>query len=188
MMRDRKSCNTDCALKEVLKNHIVSANHRKIFAWAHNLGTANQSRQEAIQLFEVHRVLIVKATKNPAKALEFGGGQWLWFHGKPLIVRQFNHCGRPKSLSLLRGAAYCFCVWIGFTAAVALAAGTWRRRPSLGWLNVELSLPIFRLALAVFIPWRGAAGLTGARDGTRADGVLDRGRRRLFSTKKRLSE
>ena len=27
-----------------------------------------------------------------------------------------------------------------------------------GWLNVELSLPIFRLALAVFIPWRGADG------------------------------
>ena len=25
-------------------------------------------------------------------------------------------------------------------------------------LNVELSLPIFRLALAVFIPWRGADG------------------------------
>ena len=27
-----------------------------------------------------------------------------------------------------------------------------------GILNVELSLPIFRLALAVFIPWRGADG------------------------------
>ena len=27
-----------------------------------------------------------------------------------------------------------------------------------GGLNVELSLPIFRLALAVFIPWRGADG------------------------------
>ena len=27
-----------------------------------------------------------------------------------------------------------------------------------GTLNVELSLPIFRLALAVFIPWRGADG------------------------------
>ena len=25
-------------------------------------------------------------------------------------------------------------------------------------VNVELSLPIFRLALAVFIPWRGADG------------------------------
>ena len=37
-------------------------------------------------------------------------------------------------------------------------AGTWRCRHSPGWLNVELSLPIFRLALAVFIPWRGAAG------------------------------
>ncbi len=32
---------------------------------------------------------------------------------------------------------------------------TLRERPE---LNVELSLPIFRLALAVFIPWRGAAG------------------------------
>ena len=61
----------------VLKNHIASANHRKIFAWAHNLGTANQSSQEAIQLFEVHRGLVVKATQNPAEALEFGIGQWL---------------------------------------------------------------------------------------------------------------
>ena len=26
------------------------------------------------------------------------------------------------------------------------------------WLDVELSLPTFRLALAVFIPWRGADG------------------------------
>jgi len=39
-----------------------------------------------------------------------------------------------------------------------IAAGTWRRRASAGWVNVELSLPIFRLALAVFIPWRGADG------------------------------
>ena len=30
-------------------------------------------------------------------------------------------------------------------------------------LNVELSLPIFRLALAVFIPWRGAAGFDHQR-------------------------
>ena len=29
--------------------------------------------------------------------------------------------------------------------------------PTVG-INVELSLPIFRLALAVFIPWRGADG------------------------------
>ena len=43
-------------------------------------------------------------------------------------------------------------------ATGSIAAGTWRRRPSPGWLNVELSLPIFRLALAVFIPWRGADG------------------------------
>ena len=32
-----------------------------------------------------------------------------------------------------------------------------------GGLNVELSLPIFRLALAVFIPWRGADGFRPAR-------------------------
>ena len=37
-------------------------------------------------------------------------------------------------------------------------------------------------ALAVFIPWRGGpTHPTGARDGTRADGVLDRRRRRQFS-------
>ena len=35
-------------------------------------------------------------------------------------------------------------------------------------------------ALAVFIPWRGAGRFDRARDGTRADGVWDRGRRRLF--------
>ena len=51
----------------------------------------------------------------------------------------------------------------------------------LGIVNVELSLPIFRLALAVFIPWRGADGFDRRADGTRADGVLDRGRRRIFS-------
>jgi hypothetical protein len=45
-----------------------------------------------------------------------------------------------------------------FFNKIAIAAGTWRRRPSAGWVNVELSLPIFRLALAVFIPWRGADG------------------------------
>src|SRR5580700_1444383 len=58
----------------------------------------------------------------------------------------------------------------------------WRRRPSVGWLNVELSLPSFS-------GWRsrslslgeGLTDSTGARDGTRADGVLDRGRRRKFS-------
>ena len=60
----------------VLKNHIASENHRKIFAWTHNLGTANRSGQEAIPLFELHRLLVVKAT-NPAEAFEFGIGQWL---------------------------------------------------------------------------------------------------------------
>ena len=50
-----------------------------------------------------------------------------------------------------------------------------------GVAQCRASLPIFRLALAAFIPWRGAAVSTGPRDGTRADGVLDRGRRRLFS-------
>jgi hypothetical protein len=30
-----------------------------------------------------HRVLVVKATKNPAEAFEFGIGQWLGYHGKP---------------------------------------------------------------------------------------------------------
>src|SRR5271167_3157634 len=142
--------------------------------------------------------------------------------------------------------------WRRRRATGSIAAGTWRRRASPGWLNVELSLPIFRLD---FIPWRGSAGFhrrsgwhprcwgvgsraapaffflallpggavelpgrsrpapggvelrrggsmsssrcrfsgwtlslgeglpdsTGARDGTRAAGVLDRGRRRLFS-------
>jgi hypothetical protein len=28
---------------------------------------------------------MLKASKNPAEALEFGIGQWLWFHGKPLF-------------------------------------------------------------------------------------------------------
>ena len=53
--------------------------------------------------------------------------------------------------------------WRRRRATGSIAAGTWRRRPSLGWLNVELSLPIFRLALAVFIPRRGADGFRPAR-------------------------
>ena len=53
---------------------------------------------------------------------------------------------------------FSFIAWRRRRATGSIAAGTWRCRHSLGWLNVELSLPIFRLALAVFIPWRGAAG------------------------------
>ena len=37
-----------------------------------------------------------------------------------------------------------------------------RDRSAVRGLNVELSLPIFRLALAVFIPWRGADGIRAA--------------------------
>ena len=51
-----------------------------------------------------------------------------------------------------------------------------------GGLNVELSLPIFRLPRSRSLSLgEGLTDSTGARDGTRADGVLDRGRRRLFS-------
>ena len=63
-----------------------------------------------------------------------------------------------------------------------------RSRPAPGvvdirWgLNVELSLPIFRLPRSRSLSLgEGLTDSTGARDGTRADGVLDRGRRRLFS-------
>ena len=50
-----------------------------------------------------------------------------------------------------------------------------------GVLNVELSLPIFRLPRSRSLSLgEGLTDSTGARDGTRADGVLDRGRRRLF--------
>ena len=52
---------------------------------------------------------------------------------------------------------------------------------SAGWPNVELSLPIFRLRSRSLSLGEGLTDLTGAPDGTRADGVLDRGRRRLFS-------
>jgi hypothetical protein len=31
-------------------------------------------------------VLVVKATKNTAEALEFGIGQWLWFHVMTLVI------------------------------------------------------------------------------------------------------
>ena len=51
-----------------------------------------------------------------------------------------------------------------------------------GGLNVELSLPIFRLPRSRSLSLgEGLTDSTGAPDGTRADGVLDRGRRRLFS-------
>ena len=50
-----------------------------------------------------------------------------------------------------------------------------------GGLNVELSLPIFRLPHSRSLSLgEGLTDSTGARDGTRADAVLDRGRRRLF--------
>jgi hypothetical protein len=37
-------------------------------------GTANQCGKKAIQLFEVHQALIIKASEDPAEALEFGIG------------------------------------------------------------------------------------------------------------------
>src|SRR5271163_520177 len=61
----------------------------------------------------------------------------------------------------IEGGAGFFLFSVLAGGAVELAG---RSRPAPGvvairrGLNVELSLPIFRLALAVFIPWRGAAG------------------------------
>ena len=49
----------------------------------------------------------------------------------------------------------------GATYRVSLA--TTRSQQLAEGINVELSLPIFRLALAVFIPWRGADGFRPAR-------------------------
>ena len=56
-----------------------------------------------------------------------------------------------------------FCFLLAFCLAAPLSYRVDRGRhlassTFVGWLNVELSLPIFRLALAVFIPWRGADG------------------------------
>ena len=51
-----------------------------------------------------------------------------------------------------------------------------------GVLNVELSLPNFGLPRSRSLSLgEGLPDSTGARDGTRAAGVLDRGRRRLFN-------
>src|SRR5271156_853455 len=52
--------------------------------------------------------------------------------------------------------SFCCLAWRRRRATGSIAAGAWRRRASPGWLNVELSLPIFRLD---FIPWRGADGV-----------------------------
>ena len=72
--------------------------------------------------------------------------------------QQFGE-GVPAFLTIARArGADGGCAWRRRRATGSIAAGTWRRRPSVGWLDVELSLPIFRLALAVFIPWRGADG------------------------------
>ena len=73
-------------------------------------------------------------------------------------------------------------------ATGSIAAGTWRRRHSPGGQCRALS-PDFPgsqfsgwFTPAVFIPWRGADGSGPALGmATRADGGLDRGRRRLFS-------
>jgi hypothetical protein len=53
-----------------------------------------------------------------------------------------------------------FSVLTGSTAAASEVGGRLRQQAdgNSTELNVELSLPIFRLALAVFIPWRGADG------------------------------
>ena len=77
MTRATKLLQSGLSTEGIVKNHIASANHRKIFAWTHNLGTADRSGQEAIQLFEVHRLLVVKATENPVEAFEFCIGQLL---------------------------------------------------------------------------------------------------------------
>ena len=52
-----------------------------------------------------------------------------------------------------------FSVLLGARRATgSIAAGTWRRRPSPGYSMSSSLSRFFRLALAVFIPWRGAAG------------------------------
>ena len=51
-----------------------------------------------------------------------------------------------------------FCFLLVFCLAAPSSYRVDRGRHLAASLNVELSLPIFRLALAVFIPWRGAAG------------------------------
>jgi hypothetical protein len=44
-----------------------------------------------------------------------------------------------------------------------------------------MSSSLLSIFPAGLIPWRGADGFDRRSDGTRADGVLDRGRRRLIS-------
>ena len=104
-----------------------------------------------------------------------------------IVVRRFR--GRPMELGIGADADVGF-AWSGggdragadraqgatgssttFGKSAALTAGDQCRALS----------PDFPAGARGLYPWRGAAGLTGARDGTRADGVLDRGRRRLVS-------
>jgi hypothetical protein len=63
-------------------------------------------------MFEVHRVLVVKAPKNAAEALEFGIGQWLRFHGKPLI---------SDNLTIADEGSHCFF----FVAQRAVSTVAW---------------------------------------------------------------
>ena len=73
-----------------------------------------------------------------------------------------------------------FCL-AGRRATGSIAAGTWRRRHSPGYSMSSSRSRFSGCPLAVFIPWRGPDGFDRRAGWHPRSGVLDRGRRRLFS-------
>jgi hypothetical protein len=98
-------------------------------------------------------------------------------YGILVVARRFTYCGAGKCRFRVRRK------WRRVFEATGL---TQSRRASLA---EEAKLQSMSSSLSRFSGWRsrslslgeGLTDSTGARDGTRADGVLDRGRRRKFS-------
>src|SRR5258708_38713188 len=96
MADDQRQEILECRLggEFVLKDEIVPQNLRKIFARENEIGAADQSSQEAIQLFQVHRTFDCKAFKNRAQAIAFFISQWLWLHGASLLCSSVPYKAR----------------------------------------------------------------------------------------------
>ena len=110
------------------------------------------------------KVAIVEfgAAPSAARSCSTGAGRGLRFSG--IVGRG---CGATMELGLL--------------AATGSRPSCRRAIALTGGLNVELSSRFSGWHSQSLSLGEGLTDLTGARDGTRADAVLDRGRRRLFS-------
>src|SRR5258708_11597443 len=68
----------------ILKNETIPQNLWEVFAREDAIGTTDQSGQEAIQLFQVHRMLVSEALEYRAQTIAVLIGQRLFLHGATL--------------------------------------------------------------------------------------------------------